>query len=150
MEEDHTWDRFCSVASRQTVLLGLQWKVSSREVWILTFSSTLLLQNSLWATIYYTCSRLEMSNYIVWIEIRANFWGFWSLHYNLNQHLHVSNCDHLCLIFSRLIYFGGYGHKLLTDVDSRNRSFIVDEASWVMCFLLIINLSQVWYPTSAA
>lgn len=31
----------------------------------------------------------------------------------------------------RLIYFGGYGHKLLTDVDSRNRSFIVDEASWV-------------------
>lgn len=32
----------------------------------------------------------------------------------------------------RLIYFGGYGHKLLTDVDSRNRSFIVDEASWVL------------------
>ncbi|XP_029973292.1 kelch domain-containing protein 1 isoform X2 [Salarias fasciatus] len=31
----------------------------------------------------------------------------------------------------RLIYFGGYGHKLLTDVDSRNRSFIIDETSWV-------------------
>lgn len=33
----------------------------------------------------------------------------------------------------RLVYFGGYGHKLLTDLDSRNRSFIVDEASWVIC-----------------
>uniref|UniRef100_A0A3Q3MFW2 Kelch domain-containing protein 1-like n=1 Tax=Labrus bergylta TaxID=56723 RepID=A0A3Q3MFW2_9LABR len=31
----------------------------------------------------------------------------------------------------RIVYFGGYGHKLLTDVDSRNRSFIVDEASSV-------------------
>lgn len=33
----------------------------------------------------------------------------------------------------RLVYFGGYGHKLQTDMDSRNRSFIVDEASWVIC-----------------
>lgn len=33
----------------------------------------------------------------------------------------------------RLIYFGGYGHKLLRDMESRNRSFIVDEASWVIC-----------------
>lgn len=39
--------------------------------------------------------------------------------------LHTPSC--------RLVYFGGYGHKLLTDVDSRNRSFIVDEASWVIC-----------------
>ncbi|KAG7509915.1 kelch domain-containing protein 1 [Solea senegalensis] len=31
----------------------------------------------------------------------------------------------------RLIYFGGYGHKLLADIDHRNRSFIVDEAAWV-------------------
>lgn len=38
--------------------------------------------------------------------------------------LHTPSC--------RLVYFGGYGHKLLTDVDSRNRSFIVDEASWVI------------------
>ncbi|XP_062253865.1 kelch domain-containing protein 1-like [Platichthys flesus] len=37
-----------------------------------------------------------------------------------------------CWVYKgRLIYFGGYGHKLLTDVDSRNRSFIVDEAAWV-------------------
>uniref|UniRef100_A0A671V448 Kelch domain-containing protein 1-like n=1 Tax=Sparus aurata TaxID=8175 RepID=A0A671V448_SPAAU len=37
-----------------------------------------------------------------------------------------------CWVYNgRLVYFGGYGHKLLTDVDSRNRSFIVDEASWV-------------------
>ncbi|XP_056914808.1 kelch domain-containing protein 1-like isoform X2 [Takifugu flavidus] len=37
-----------------------------------------------------------------------------------------------CWVYKRsLVYFGGYGHKLLTDVDSRNRSFIVDEASWV-------------------
>ncbi|TWW71968.1 Kelch domain-containing protein 1 [Takifugu flavidus] len=36
-----------------------------------------------------------------------------------------------CWVYKRsLVYFGGYGHKLLTDVDSRNRSFIVDEASW--------------------
>ncbi|XP_070775924.1 kelch domain-containing protein 1-like [Enoplosus armatus] len=30
----------------------------------------------------------------------------------------------------RIIYFGGYGEKPLTDVDSRNKSFIIDEASW--------------------
>lgn len=37
-----------------------------------------------------------------------------------------------CWVYNeRIIYFGGYGRKLLTDVDSRNRSFIVDEPSWV-------------------
>ncbi|XP_034419453.1 kelch domain-containing protein 1 isoform X2 [Cyclopterus lumpus] len=37
-----------------------------------------------------------------------------------------------CWVYSeRIIYFGGYGRKLLTNVDSRNRSFIVDEASWM-------------------
>ncbi|CAJ1073397.1 kelch domain-containing protein 1-like [Xyrichtys novacula] len=37
-----------------------------------------------------------------------------------------------CWVYKRrIIYFGGYGHKLLTDVDSRNRSFIVDEVSSV-------------------
>lgn len=52
----------------------------------------------------------------------------------------------------RLVYFGGYGHKRLTDVDSRNRSFIVDEASWVIChwccntpsFLLSSYLLVIW------
>ncbi|XP_054651479.1 kelch domain-containing protein 1-like isoform X1 [Dunckerocampus dactyliophorus] len=29
----------------------------------------------------------------------------------------------------RIIYFGGYGHKLLAEVDRRNRSFIVDDLS---------------------
>ncbi|XP_075874164.1 kelch domain-containing protein 1 isoform X2 [Nelusetta ayraudi] len=37
-----------------------------------------------------------------------------------------------CWVYNgRLIYFGGYGHKLLTDVNSQNKNFIVDEASWV-------------------
>ncbi|XP_053701188.1 kelch domain-containing protein 1-like isoform X1 [Synchiropus splendidus] len=37
-----------------------------------------------------------------------------------------------CWVYNgRIIYFGGYGYKELTDIDSRNRSFIVDEASWV-------------------
>ncbi|XP_068195393.1 kelch domain-containing protein 1 isoform X2 [Antennarius striatus] len=37
-----------------------------------------------------------------------------------------------CWVYNgRLIYFGGYGHKLLADVDCRNRSFIIDEASWL-------------------
>lgn len=40
----------------------------------------------------------------------------------------------LCFLRSRIIYFGGYGHKQLTDTDHRNKSFIVDEASWVMFF----------------
>ncbi|KAM3871214.1 kelch domain-containing protein 1 [Diretmus argenteus] len=31
----------------------------------------------------------------------------------------------------RIIYFGGYGHKLLRDIDSRNTRFILDEPSWV-------------------
>lgn len=31
---------------------------------------------------------------------------------------------------SMIIYFGGYGHKELGDIDN-NRSFILDEASWV-------------------
>ncbi|XP_019728159.1 kelch domain-containing protein 1 [Hippocampus comes] len=29
----------------------------------------------------------------------------------------------------RIIYFGGYGHKLVAEVDRRNRSFIVDDIS---------------------
>lgn len=33
------------------------------------------------------------------------------------------------------MYFGGYGHKLMADIDDRNRSFIVDEPSWVMFFI---------------
>lgn len=41
-------------------------------------------------------------------------------------------------MFCRLIYFGGYGHKLLTDIDSRNRSFIVDEASWVILAIFVL------------
>ncbi|XP_016533759.1 kelch domain-containing protein 1 [Poecilia formosa] len=32
---------------------------------------------------------------------------------------------------SRLIYFGGYGHKVLADITSRSRNFIPDETSWV-------------------
>lgn len=32
---------------------------------------------------------------------------------------------------SRLVYFGGYGHKVLADITSRNRNFILDETSWV-------------------
>ncbi|GAA6213412.1 kelch domain-containing protein 1 isoform X1 [Lates japonicus] len=36
-----------------------------------------------------------------------------------------------CWIYKgRIIYFGGYGHKLQTDVDSRNRNFIIDEVAW--------------------
>ncbi|XP_076013917.1 kelch domain-containing protein 1 [Genypterus blacodes] len=35
----------------------------------------------------------------------------------------------------RIIYFGGYGHKRLSDVDRNNRSFIVDDASWAAEFL---------------
>lgn len=31
----------------------------------------------------------------------------------------------------KIIYFGGYGHKRLSDIDNRSRSFIVDETSWV-------------------
>ncbi|XP_008309359.1 kelch domain-containing protein 1 [Cynoglossus semilaevis] len=31
----------------------------------------------------------------------------------------------------RIIYFGGYGHKALSDIDNSNRNFIVDEAAWV-------------------
>ncbi|XP_056151478.1 kelch domain-containing protein 1 [Lampris incognitus] len=37
-----------------------------------------------------------------------------------------------CWVYNaRIIYFGGYGHKLLSDSNDRDRSFIVDEASWV-------------------
>ncbi|XP_028293465.1 kelch domain-containing protein 1 isoform X2 [Gouania willdenowi] len=37
-----------------------------------------------------------------------------------------------CWVYNeRLIYFGGYGHKQLTEFDSRNKSFVIDEASWV-------------------
>uniref|UniRef100_H2MC56 Kelch domain containing 1 n=1 Tax=Oryzias latipes TaxID=8090 RepID=H2MC56_ORYLA len=37
-----------------------------------------------------------------------------------------------CWLYNdRLIYFGGYGRKLLTDINSRSRNFIADEASWV-------------------
>ncbi|KAM6912487.1 kelch domain-containing protein 1 isoform 2-T3 [Xenentodon cancila] len=37
-----------------------------------------------------------------------------------------------CWVYKgRLIYFGGYGHKLQTDINGRNRSFIIDESSWV-------------------
>ncbi|KAI1895574.1 hypothetical protein AGOR_G00107640 [Albula goreensis] len=36
-----------------------------------------------------------------------------------------------CWVYKdRLIYFGGYGHKQLRELDN-SRSFIVDEASWV-------------------
>lgn len=41
------------------------------------------------------------------------------------------NLGYLSSIQSRIIYFGGYGHKLQTDVDSRNRNFIIDEVAWV-------------------
>ncbi|KAM9786824.1 kelch domain-containing protein 1-like [Syngnathus typhle] len=35
-----------------------------------------------------------------------------------------------CWVYKRrIIYFGGYGHKLLAEVDRRNRSFIVDDLS---------------------
>ncbi|XP_062325407.1 kelch domain-containing protein 1 isoform X1 [Osmerus eperlanus] len=37
-----------------------------------------------------------------------------------------------CWVYTgRLIYFGGYGHKQLRDIDNNNRSFILDEASWL-------------------
>lgn len=37
-----------------------------------------------------------------------------------------------CWVYNgRLTYFGGYGHKLLSDLDRRTGSFIVDETSWV-------------------
>ncbi|KAF7201623.1 kelch domain-containing protein 1 [Nothobranchius furzeri] len=37
-----------------------------------------------------------------------------------------------CWVYNgRLIYFGGYGHKILSEMNSRNRSFILDETSWV-------------------
>ncbi|XP_064811744.1 kelch domain-containing protein 1-like isoform X1 [Oncorhynchus masou masou] len=36
-----------------------------------------------------------------------------------------------CWVFNgRLIYFGGYGHKQLDDINN-NRSFLMDEVSWV-------------------
>lgn len=31
-----------------------------------------------------------------------------------------------------MIYFGGYGHKRLNEIDDP-KSFVVDEASWVIC-----------------
>ncbi|XP_057715391.1 kelch domain-containing protein 1-like isoform X1 [Corythoichthys intestinalis] len=35
-----------------------------------------------------------------------------------------------CWVYKgRIIYFGGYGHKLLAEIDSRNRSFIEDDSS---------------------
>ncbi|XP_047201968.1 kelch domain-containing protein 1-like isoform X2 [Girardinichthys multiradiatus] len=35
-----------------------------------------------------------------------------------------------CWVYDgKLIYFGGYGHKVLADVSSRNRNFILDEPS---------------------
>ncbi|XP_061552514.1 kelch domain-containing protein 1-like isoform X1 [Phycodurus eques] len=35
-----------------------------------------------------------------------------------------------CWVYKgRIIYFGGYGHKLLAEFDRRNRSFIVDDSS---------------------
>ncbi|KAK5857566.1 hypothetical protein PBY51_010803 [Eleginops maclovinus] len=37
-----------------------------------------------------------------------------------------------CWVYKgKIIYFGGYGHKLLCNVDRTNRSFIIDKASWV-------------------
>uniref|UniRef100_A0A3B5L544 Kelch domain containing 1 n=1 Tax=Xiphophorus couchianus TaxID=32473 RepID=A0A3B5L544_9TELE len=37
-----------------------------------------------------------------------------------------------CWVYNgKLIYFGGYGHKVLADITSRNRNFILDETSWV-------------------
>lgn len=59
----------------------------------------------------------------------------------LNLHLHVSNCLYVYLAFCRLIYFGGYGQKLLRDINSRNRSFIVDEASWVMFIIVCKSIT---------
>ncbi|MEQ2197009.1 hypothetical protein XENOCAPTIV_020798 [Xenoophorus captivus] len=39
-----------------------------------------------------------------------------------------------CWVYDgKLIYFGGYGHKVLADVSSRNRNFILDEPSGVIC-----------------
>ncbi|XP_055017525.1 kelch domain-containing protein 1 isoform X3 [Boleophthalmus pectinirostris] len=36
-----------------------------------------------------------------------------------------------CWVYDeKIIYFGGYGHKVLSDLDSHNRNFIVDETSW--------------------
>ncbi|KAJ0009152.1 hypothetical protein NQD34_016567 [Periophthalmus magnuspinnatus] len=36
-----------------------------------------------------------------------------------------------CWVYDgKIIYFGGYGHKVLSDLDSRSRNFIVDETSW--------------------
>lgn len=37
----------------------------------------------------------------------------------------------LQLFSCSLVYFGGYGHKLFTDVNRQSRNFIVDESSWV-------------------
>ncbi|MEQ2162539.1 hypothetical protein GOODEAATRI_020738 [Goodea atripinnis] len=35
-----------------------------------------------------------------------------------------------CWVYDgKLIYFGGYGHKVLADVSSRNKNFILDEPS---------------------
>uniref|UniRef100_A0A3B3VJ88 Kelch domain containing 1 n=1 Tax=Poecilia latipinna TaxID=48699 RepID=A0A3B3VJ88_9TELE len=37
-----------------------------------------------------------------------------------------------CWVYNgKLIYFGGYGHKVLADITSRSRNFIPDETSWV-------------------
>ncbi|XP_015244967.1 PREDICTED: kelch domain-containing protein 1 [Cyprinodon variegatus] len=37
-----------------------------------------------------------------------------------------------CWVYDgKIIYFGGYGHKVLADISNRNRNFILDEPSWV-------------------
>lgn len=37
-----------------------------------------------------------------------------------------------CWVYDgKMIYFGGYGHKMLSELDNGSRSFIVDETSWV-------------------
>ena len=51
---------------------------------------------------------------------------------NVTVHQSLVECVMwVCADPRRLIYFGGYGHKQLRDIDNNNRSFILDEASWV-------------------
>lgn len=53
--------------------------------------------------------------------------------------------NNLSLLFSRIIYFGGFGEKSLDDFDGNNKAFTVDEVSWVIIAVLqTTNLSQVY------
>lgn len=58
------------------------------------------------------------------------------IHYVVDTFHLNSNCFQCinvkaCCVFNRIIYFGGYGHKLLSEINNPG-TFIVDEASWVM------------------